>query len=233
MDNKKSESGGKENQRKELYLAIIWILAGLSLVAYGIIGFVNASILGVEELVAFLSSVEGKYIYLAAFVTIFIEGLYFIGSFFPGSTLVVILALLSQLAGIAVFIGTILTIFAGWIFAGIINILFAKVYRSKIARLQEDDKYQIKDRLWTTWFPAFRANYEVEQITDGGNSFKVFLSSLRVKFWASITAALCVLITQLFIDINEVSNEEGFVTIAVVALISFTVGAVKLRRYFK
>jgi len=42
-----------------------------------------------------------------------------------------------------------------------------------------------------------------------------------------------VLIPPLFIDINEISNEEGFVTVAVVAAISFAVGFMKLRRYFK
>jgi hypothetical protein len=233
MNNKNLKPEGKGSSRRELYSAIVWIFAGLSLVAYGITGFVNASIPGVEELVAFLYSVEGKYIYLAAFVSIFIEGIYFIGNFFPGSTLIVILALFSQLAGAAVFIGTILAIFAGWCLAGIVNILFANIYRSKIARLQEDDEYKIKDRLWTTWFPAFRANYEVAQIVDGGNPLKVFLSSVRVKSWASIAAALFILIIPLFVDINEVSNEEGFVTVAVVAVISFVVGAVRLRRYFK
>jgi len=175
MDDESLKPIDKESSKKELYSAVVWILAGLSLVAYTIIGFINASIPGVEELVAFLSSVEGRYIYLAAFVSIFIEGLYFIGSFFPGSTLVVILAIFSQSAGVAAFFATTFFIFAEWCLAGIVNMLFAKAYHSKVARLREDDEYQIKDRLWTTWFPAFRANYEVAQIIDGGNSFKVFL----------------------------------------------------------
>lgn len=220
-----------KQQKTELYSALVWILAGLSLVAYGVIGFLNSSIPRVEELVYFLSTAEGKYIYLAAFVSIFIEGLYFIGSFFPGSTLVVILAILSQVAGLPVFIGTILAIFAGWCLAGVVNIWFAKAYRSKIARLQEDKEYKIKDRLWTTWFPAFRANYEVAQITDGGDPLKVFLSSVRVKLWASLAAALCVLVFPLFVDIKEVSNEQGFVTVVVVAIISFIVGGMKMRKY--
>ena len=66
---------------------------------------------GVEELVSWLSRVEGWHITLAAFVTVFIEGLYFVGSFFPGATMVVLLALFSQFAGWGLFALTILLIF--------------------------------------------------------------------------------------------------------------------------
>lgn len=216
----------------ELYSALVWILAGLSLLVYCTIGFLNTSIPGAEELISFLSAVEGKYIYIAAFLSIFIEGLYFVGSFFPGSTLVVILAILSQLSGFVIFAGTILAIFFGWCLAGVVNIWLAKQYRSKIVRLQGGEKYEIKDRVWTTWFPAFRANYEVAQIMDGGNALDVFFSSVRVKLWTSLVATLYVLILPIFVDIKEVSNEEGFVTVAVVAIISFIVGGVKLKKYF-
>lgn len=221
----------QKHHRAELYSALVWVLAGLSLVTYGGISFVNASVPGVEELVSFLSRVEGTYIYVAAFVSIFIEGLYFVGSFFPGSTLVVIMAILSQVVGVSVFLGTIAAIFFGWCLAGGVNIWFAKTYRSRVARLQEDEEYKIVDRLWTTWFPAFRANYEVAQVTAGGNPFKVFLSSVRVKFFASIAASLCVLIIPFFIDIQEVNNKEGLMTVLVVAAISFIVGGVKIRKY--
>lgn len=218
--------------KAEFYSAIVWILAGVSLVIYCLLGVFNTEIPGVEELVTFLSSVEGKYIYMAAFISIFIEGLYFIGSFFPGSTLVVIVAILSQLSGPLVFIGTILSIFIGWCLAGAVNIFLAKAYRLKVAHLQEDYEYKIKDRLWTTWFPAFRANYEVTQITEGGNSIKVFFSSVRVKFWASVAAGIYVLIIPFFIDIKDVSNEEGFVSVGVIALISFVVGFLKLKKHY-
>ncbi|MEX0931858.1 MAG: hypothetical protein WDZ88_03865 [Candidatus Paceibacterota bacterium] len=227
-----SEEHSKQ-KKSELYSALVWILGGLSLVAYCIIGLLNASIPGVEDLVTFLSTVEGKHIYVAAFISIFVEGLYFIGSFFPGSTLVVILVVLSQLGGIPVFIGTILAVFTGWCVAGIVNIWLAKTYRLKIARLQENDTYKIKDNLPTTWFPAFRANYEVAQITYGGNPFKVFLSSVRVKLWSTLVATLCILSISLFISIEDISNEEGFATVILVAIINFIVGGVKLKNYFR
>ena len=218
--------------KADFYSAIVWILAGISLVIYCFLGILNTTIPGVEELVVFLSSVEGKYIYMAAFLSILIEGLYFVGSFFPGSTLVVVVAILSQLSGTIVFIGTILSIFIGWCLAGALNIFLAKTYLRKFARLQENHEYKVKDRLWTTWFPAFRANYEVSQITEGGNPVKIFFSSVRVKFWASIAAAVYVLIIPLFVDIKDITNEEGFVSAAVIALISFVVGFLKLKKYF-
>lgn len=218
--------------KAEFYSAIVWILAGASLVIYCLLGVYNTEIPGVEELVVFLSSVEGKYIYTAAFLSILIEGLYFVGSFFPGSTLVVIVAILSQLSGITVFLGTILSIFIGWCVAGALNIYFAKTYLQRFSHLQENKEYQVKDRPWTTWFPSFRANYEVAQITEGGNPVKVFFSSVRVKFWASIAAGIYVLIIPFFMDIKEVSNEEGFISVAVIALVSFVVGFVKLKKYY-
>lgn len=221
------------NKKSELYSAIVWIIAGLSLAAYCVIGFLNATVPGVENLVSFLSTVPDKYIYLAAFISIFIEGLYFFGSFFPGVTLVIVISVLSQTEGPLIFIGTIVSIFVGWCFSGIINIILAKTYHKKIAKLMTDNEYKIKDRLVTTWFPSFRANYEVAQTIQGGKPFLVFLSSVRVKFWASIFASLCVLIIPLLVDINELSNREGFIPVIISAIISFVVGGVKLRKYFK
>src|SRR3989344_5110164 len=227
------ETNKRSPTKAEFYSALVWILAGASLVIFCVLGLLNTSVPGVRELIGILSSIDGKYVYLAAFVSIFIEGLYFVGSFFPGSTLIVILALLSQLSGPAVFDGTILSIFSGWCLASLVNIWLAKTYHLKVARLEEKIDYKIEDRLLITWFPAFRANYEVAQVTEGGNPTKVFWSSVRVKFWASGAAAMVMLIVPLFIDINEVSNEEGFLSVAAVAVISFGVGFWKLRRYFK
>jgi hypothetical protein len=214
-----------------LYSALVWILAGVALVIYCILGLLNTTIPGFEELVTFLSEVEADHIYAVAFISIFIEGLYFVGSFFPGATLVVIVAILSQLSGTTVFIGTILSIFIGWCLVGAVNIFLAKTCFLKMTRIQEHTEYEVKDRLWTTWYPAFRANYEVAQITEGGNPMKVFLSSVRVKFWASIAAAMYVLIIPFFIDIEQVSNEEGFLSVAIIAVISFAVGFLKIREH--
>jgi len=219
-----------KDNKAEIYSAIVWLLAGLSLTIYCVLGLFNSKIPGVEDLVAFLSTVEGRYIYVAVFISIFIEGLYFVGSFFPGSTLVVILGILSQTLGPLGFVITILTIFVGWCLAGLVNIILARTYRLKISRLEETVGFEVKDRIWVTWFPSFRANYEVGQIIQGGHPGKVFLSSVRVKFWVSLVAGIYLLVLPLFVDITKVSNEEGYVTVAVVAIVSFVVGIVKLKR---
>lgn len=215
--------------RKFNYSALVWILSAISLYIYCTMGFLNAKIPGVEELVRFLSEADAKHIYLAGFLSVFIEGLYFIGSFFPGTTLIIVISLLSQVTGYTVFTGTMLMIFIGWCLAGLVNIIVAKTYHLKVAKLEENKEFEVKDRLWTTWFPAFRANYEVAQITDGGNFLKVFLSSMRVKFLATLAIGIGALIVPFFINIHSLNNEEGFASAAAVATISLIVGIFKIR----
>ncbi len=212
------------------YSALVWILSAVSLYIYCVMGFLNAKIPGVEELVKFLSNADEKHVYLAGFISVFIEGLYFVGSFFPGTTLIIVVSILSQITGYWVFAGTILTIFIGWCLAGLVNIIVAKTYHLKVAKLEEKTDYEVRDKLWTTWFPAFRANYEVAQITDGGNPFKVFLSSVRVKFLVTLAIATGAMIVPLFINIHNLNNEEGFASVALVATISLIVGIVKIKK---
>ncbi len=214
-----------------MYSSLVWIFSALVLTVYGIVGLLNEKVPGVEELVAFLSSADGRYIYPAAFLSMFLEGLYFFGSFFPGSTLVAVLAVLSQVSGVFSFLATIAIIFLAWSVAGAINILFASLYRSKLIKMAHDPSLEVKDRLWTTWFPAFRANYEVAQIIEGGSPMRVFISSVRVKVWVSIFMLAITGALPFFIDINDVSNDEGFVTIALVAGITFAVGILKMRSF--
>lgn len=221
-----------KESKAPFYSGVVWIVSALSLATYGIIGITGSGIPGVEQLVGFLSNAEGTAIFLAAFLAVFIEGLYFVGSFFPGTTLIIIVTLLSQLVSFNVFLGTVSLIFIGWSLASAVNIVAAKMYYAKIAKLRTDTDFEVKDRMWVTWYPAFRANYEVAQVTEGGAPLKVFFSSVRVKFLVSLAAGLGALIVPFFIDIKKVSNEEGFLSVAVVAAISFIVGVIKLRRYF-
>ena len=211
------------------YSALVWILSAISLYIYCVMGFLNAKIPGVEELVKFLSAADEKHIYLAGFISVFIEGLYFVGSFFPGTTLIILVSILSQVTGYWVFAGTILTIFIGWCLAGLVNIIVAKTYLSKVAKVENENNYEVKDRLWTTWFPAFRANYEVAQVTDGGSVLKVFISSVRVKFLVTLAIGAGALIVPFILDINNLNNEEGFASVALVATISLIVGIYKIR----
>jgi hypothetical protein len=210
------------------YGALVWIISGVALSVYGFLGFLHLGIPGVEELVTFLEKASGFYIYLAAFLAIFLEGLYFFGNFFPGSTIILILTILSQAGGPLVFIGTIATIFLGWCTAGVVNIIMARIYKTKMLTPTEHEVGAVRDNLLTTWFPAVRANYEVAQITEGGNPWHVLLSSIRVKFYASLVMLTGAFVLPYIIDIRSVDNQEGFLSIGLVALVFFAVGFYKL-----
>ncbi len=217
----------------ELYSAIVWLLSSLTLLAYAVLSITNQNVPGVEQFVDYLQTVDGLYIYSAAFLSIFIEGLYVISNFFPGATLVLVFAIISQIGGVGSFLLTILAIFSGWCLAGGVNIFGAKFFGVKILKRYTDHSYEVVGRPLMTWFPVFRANYEVAQIMEGGDPWKVLWSSIKVKTFASLLAMLSVAIIPLFIDINEVSNEEGAFSVLIVAAISFAVGIFKLRLHYK
>lgn len=207
--------------------ALVWIVSGLFLVIYSGLGLLDVSIPGVEELVTFINSTSGMYLYLAAFLAIFFEGLYIVGNFIPGSTLVLLLAIFAQAGGTFAFLGTILAIFVGWCLAGTINIfLTARILRQRGISIAPTAP--IHDRLLTTWYPAFRANYEVAQVVSGISPLRVFWSSLRVKIWASLAAAAYALILPYIIDMNNINNEEGFATVLGVSIICIGVGVWQL-----
>jgi hypothetical protein len=208
------------NNKSQLYAGLIWVASAAALAIYGTLLLSNSEIPGMGDLVRFLSSIDDTYIYLAAFISVFIEGLYFVGSFFPGASLVMIIAIISGASGYLVLFTTLLLIFVGWSLAGMCNIYFAKMYRSKVIKLQHDDEYGVSDRVWTTWFPAFRSSYEVAQVVEGGNPLKVFISSLRVRFFATIFVGILSLIVPLILDINETSDKESLTTISIVMCIS-------------
>lgn len=216
-------------KKENPYSGLVWILSALSLFAYGTLTLTNQNVPGVEKLVQYLSTVDGKYIYGAAFLSIFIEGLYLIGSFFPGSTLIIILSILSQSHGIETFLVTILIVFVGWCAAGGVNILFAKVYGVGILKKATDKEYKVEGRLSTTWFPSFRANYEVTQITEGGDPYKVFWSSVKVKFLVSLIMLGYTALLPFVIDINKMSDKDGATSVFLIGTISLVVGILKIR----
>ncbi len=219
-------------EKSKLYAGVIWIISALALAIYGIMLFFNSQIPGMGELIKFLSGIDEKYIYLATFLSVFIEGLYFVGSFFPGASLVMIIAIISGTSGYIVFCTTLVLIFIGWSLAGIVNIYFAKIHRNRILKLQHSEDYQVKDHIWITWFPAFRSSYEVAQVIEGGHPMKVYISSLRVRFWATLFVGGLALIIPLMLDIDNSSDRESFLTIFVVFCISLVVGIRKVRNYF-
>ncbi len=202
--------------------ALVWIVSGMVLLLYSGLGIYGIAIPGVEELVSFVESIPPHYIFIAAFISIFFEGLYIIGNFLPGSTLVLILAMVAQSGGTWVFLSTIGAVFAGWVLAGIINIYVTARLIKKLALAAPPTI--VKDNLWTTWYPAFRANKEVADVVAGHTPRTAFLSSLRVKVWASLGATIYALVLPYFINLKTIDNSEGFISVIIVAIICFGVG---------
>ena len=225
--------------KSEFYGALIWFLSGGALLVYGVLGFLGWEIPGVEQLVQLLKNVDGWHLYLAAFLSILIEGLYFVGSIFPGSTLIVLLAVLSQIGGMGQFAGVIFMVFVGWVVAGIVNIWLAIRYRNFFIRHLDEqetgannEEKKVKDNITMTWFPAFRANHEVSQIVEGAKVRDVFISSLRVKFLVSLVGAAYTLALPFIIDISELNNKEGFATLAIVATVTIGIGIGKILKSY-
>ncbi len=138
---------------------LVWILSGSFLLLYSGLGLLDVSIPGVQELVSFMEHTEGWYVFLAAFIAIFFEGLYLVGNFIPGSTFILLTAVLSQAGGTMTFLGTILSIFLGWCLAGFFNIFVTAKILAKRNTL-ESTQPPVHDHYFTTWYPAFRANHE-------------------------------------------------------------------------
>ncbi len=202
---------------------IVWMLSGLFLMLYGGLGLLSFTIPGLQELASFIEDMSGMHLYTAAFLSIFFEGLYLVGNFIPGSTLVLLLAVLAQTGGPLSFIVTIFAIFCGWSLSGFINIFFTSKIVGHTSKL-DLNQLRVQDRLLTTWYPAFRANYEVAQVVSGIPIKKVFWSSLKVKFFASIGAAVYALLIPFFIDVNNMNNQEGFVIVFIIGIMCIGIG---------
>lgn len=216
-----------KNYDVKLSSGLVWILSGIALMTYGLLGLTHHNVPGVEEFLTFVNNTNSWYLYLAVFVAIFFEGLYFVGSFFPGTSFVLLITIVSQAGGITHFLTTILTIFIGWSLAGLLNVFGAKYFFKKF-NLPTEELLKIDDQATTTWFPTFRANTEVALITEGHPPMEVIRSSLRVKMYACLGVIIYTLMIPVFIDIQTLKNEEGFGALGVIALISFTVGGIKI-----
>ncbi len=104
--------------------------------------------------------------------------------------LVLIFPILFRVGGIVLFFFTILFICLGWCLAGVVNIFGAKFFGEKILKKFPNPDLKVVGRPFTTWFPVFRANYEVAQIAEGGEPWKVLWSSIKVKLVTMLSVAI-------------------------------------------
>jgi hypothetical protein len=207
----------------------VWFVSAGALILYAGLGLSGVRIPGIEELVLLLSKASGWEFMAAGFVAILLEGLYVVGNFFPGSTTVMLLAVLSSVGSWWQFCGTIAAIFLGWCIAGLINISFA--YRSfQAGKPLPEHVFIVRDNIWLSWFPAFRANYEVSQIAAGGDVWQVVRSALRVRFAASVGVGLLAAGIASIIELTTIDNEEGFMGVLLVASIMLVMGVLEWKK---
>lgn len=221
-----------DNSKTLLYSGFVWIFSGLALTLYALLGLSDTGIPGIEQLVSLIQSTQGIYVFLAVFAAIFIEGLYVIGSVFPGSSIVLLSAIVAQTGGPTLFATVLITILVGWNLAGLINVITAKLLKRNFLQHIPPTKSEA-EHLELTWFPAFRANTEVAEIIEGKRIREVLWSSLKIKSITSIGLGVYALIVPFFIDINNLTNTEGFVGLFIIALISFGIGMQKILEHKK
>lgn len=203
---------------------MVWIISGIFCLIYSIVGFFGWFMPGVADLVKFAQSFEMWQLYTAGGLALFFEGLYAVGNFIPGSTFAIIIAIIALAHSKTAFIFTILALFVGWVIAGIINIYITShiLSRRDIPELKD---IKAHDRLLTTWYPVFRSSYEVAQVVAGTKPWRVLISSIKVKFVATLCAAIYAIILPHVVDIYNMTNEEGFGLAFVIAFICLGVGA--------
>jgi hypothetical protein len=216
------------SDKAQLRSGLVWLLAGLGVTTYATIGIIYTDIPGLVQLIEWLNSFVGWWVLVAVFIAIVIEGLYFVGSFFPGSSIVLVLAIFSQSDSWLMFWFTIITIFVGWLCSSIINIVLAKKYRVVI-----DKEFVVQDRMLLTWLPAFRANYEVSQIVQGADPLKVLWSSAKVKLFGGSIVTLALIILSQSVNVTEISNDEGTATLYISAVVMISIGIWQIRKVIK
>lgn len=206
--------------------ALVWIISGSFLLFYSTLGLFGIQVPGVEQILGVLNKSSGFYFYLVAFLAAFIEGLYLVGHLIPGSTLMILTAVLSISFGWKVFLFTFLLLWIGWNLAGIFNVVIAR--KLNITTVQDGSK--ATDKLYMTWYPAFRANHEVAEVISGVSVFSALKSSFRVKTIVCVAMMLYSYLISLVLDVNKISNEEGFTLVVIFALISIGVGLHEWRK---
>jgi len=206
----------------------VWLISGVALGVYAFSGLLGVGVPGVEDLIRVLSQAQGWEFAAAGFVAILFEGLYLVGNFFPGTTTVTLLAIFSSIGSWWRFVATVVAIFIGWCIAGTVNVFLA--HRALKKHQDPEHAFIVRDNLWLTWLPAFRANYEVSQVAAGGNVWQVWRSALRVRFLVTAIAATGAAIAAQIINFEGIKNEEGFISLFAFVAIMLFVGWRELQK---
>lgn len=210
---------------------IVWIVGGFASIAYAVYGvFFEAP--GVVQLANFLASAEGSFMLVAVFIAILIEGIYIFGAFFPGSSIVVLLAIIGLGFDLLFFVAIIFCVYVGWVFSSLVNVILADVFRHRLLPHfnKIDDRRPHFASNFVTWFPVFRANSEVARVISGSGWKTVFFQSVLFKLIVSMLMGLLLFFFGGLVDVNQIDNREGFLALFLVGVLSCGGGASKMWR---
>ncbi|NBD74118.1 hypothetical protein GVX82_03710 [Patescibacteria group bacterium] len=209
----------------ERKVGVVWLVSAVSVALYALGGLLVPELPGLQQLIALIERAEALSVFATiAFVAGFLEGIYVLGNFFPGSTIVVLVAVLAGVGGVPVFLVTILSVFLGWSLAGGVNVLGAR----RVA-YTEGTSHPLPERVWLTWLPSFRASQEVARTVAGASVLDVLVTSTVIKFWTSCAMLGVTALLPFVIDITKLSNEEGFASLLVGAVLMAWIGVLHLR----
>lgn len=202
--------------------AFAWLFAAFALSVYASLVVSHTFVPGVADILLWLQHIDTRHIYVTALLAASVEGLYVVGAFFPGTSLIFLSALTAGLGGVHTLVVTSVAMYIGWLCAGVVNVAFAKRFVKNGAT---PSVLKISKRLMlVTWYPAFRAAQEVAEVLDGTSPLSVFISSAYIKFLAVTCFFFGALLIPHVISVGEISNGDGVVTVFALAFCSFIVG---------
>jgi hypothetical protein len=222
-----------QNTKLEIQSAWVWIFSSLIMLIYGSLGLMVFDLPGAEELTGYIQSIPTLYLIIAAFIIICIEGIYGVGSIFPGSSFAILLAAVAGLESIEQLIIILISIFLGWSLASVINIYSVKYLRKSPNSHINETSTSTKTHAWYTWFPPFCASHEVAETVRGMNPTSILLASMSVKFVATILMGIAAYFVPLMFDIENIESSDGFTGVIIVALLILGIGISKYRNIQK
>lgn len=121
-------------------------------------------------------------------------------------------------------------IFFAWSIAGAFNVFVALCIKKGFIKNYYIESINIESNKWISWFPSFRANYEVSQIFEGYSWKKVFIVSSKIKLIASFVLMIILYLLSFIIDINSINDREGFFSLFIIGVISLVIAFFKYKQ---
>jgi hypothetical protein len=207
--------------------AITWYIAAFGLATYGTLVLFDTPMPGISDLFTFLQEIDTSQVYIAAFVGMFFEGVYILGAFIPGTSLIMLAALTAGLGGVWVLAITTVAIYLGWFCAGCVNIFLA-THVSRVPPRQDARTASLRTMILTC-YPSFRATQEVAEIASGVPWQRVLLQSAYIKAVTLACFFVGALVVPYIVPLELITDREGVFTVYALAVVCVGIGLYHMR----